>query len=288
MVRVDSSEREAYKVVVLPEPVGPVARKMPCGRCTTSWMRARSVSDMPRLDRVRPSGLLVQQAQHHPFAVARRQGRYPHVHFPTADAQPDPAVLGHALLGDVEPRHDLDPGDQQRRDFALGPHDLAHHAVDPKAHSQTPLERFDVDVGGVLSDGFGQQRIDEPDDRGVVALRQQVLGFRDGVRKACQVQRVAHVLDHLAGAGRIPLIGGGQHPLELVRLDHAQLQFPPHMPPRFRKHHQGRTPAAHQFPVSPRPTSAAVTTAPNRRAKPNGSAAAFGAPEASGGPATSG
>ena len=172
-----------YRVVVLPEPVGPVTRKMPCGRCTTTRMRGRSAADMPRLGSVQSSRLFVEQPQHDPFAVARRHGRHPYVHLPAADAKPDPPILGNAFFGDVEFRHDLDAGNQKRRQFALGPHDLPHHAVDAKTHDQVLLEGFDVDVGSVLPDGFRQQGVDEPDDGRIVALFEQVLGFRDRIRE---------------------------------------------------------------------------------------------------------
>ena len=142
-------------------------------------------------------GALVQEPQHDPLAVARRRRRDPHVHFPPPDAQPDAAVLGHALLGDVQFRQDLDPGDQERRQCAPGTDDLPQHTVDAEAHGQGLLEGLDVDVGSVLADGFGQKRVDQPDDGGVVALLQEVFGLRDGVGEARQVEFVAHVLDRL-------------------------------------------------------------------------------------------
>ncbi|MNC59401.1 hypothetical protein D3C75_1092070 [compost metagenome] len=59
--------------------------------------------------------LFVQQTQYHPLAMGGRQGRHPHIHFVAGQAQADPAILRHALLGDVQARHDLDARNQQCR-----------------------------------------------------------------------------------------------------------------------------------------------------------------------------
>ena len=88
--------------------------------------------------------------------------------------QADAAVLGQALLGDIELGHDLDARDDQRRHGALGLQHLAQHAVDAEAHDQAVLERLDMDVRGVFLHRLGEHRVDEPDDRRVVVGFQQV------------------------------------------------------------------------------------------------------------------
>ena len=54
-------------------------------------------------------GLFIEQAQHHPLTVGRRQGRNPHVHLMPGQAQGHAAILGHAFCGDIQARHDLEP-----------------------------------------------------------------------------------------------------------------------------------------------------------------------------------
>ena len=107
---------------------------------------------MPRLVEVEPRRAAVEQAHDHPLAVLRRDGRDAHVDLVPADAQRDAAVLRHALLGDVEPRHHLDAADQQRRERALGLDHVAQHAVDAEADDEPPLLRLDVDVGRAFLD----------------------------------------------------------------------------------------------------------------------------------------
>src|ERR1700712_3586436 len=79
------SERHAYKVVVLPEPVGPGTSKMPCGRLM--------ISRIAGPDRA---------------ALARRgrRGLDAHVDVLPRHLAADPARLRQALLGDVEAGHD--------------------------------------------------------------------------------------------------------------------------------------------------------------------------------------
>ena len=124
---------------------------------------------------VQPRRTPVQQTQHHPLAVLGRQGRDAHVHVQPPDAQGDPAVVRHALLGDVEPGHDLDPADKQRRQRAGRRQHLAQHPVHAETHHQAALLRLDVDVGHALADGFQQDGVDQAHDRRVVAAVQQVV-----------------------------------------------------------------------------------------------------------------
>ena len=112
MVRVESSDSEAYRVVVLPE-TGGAGHQEDAMRPVHDVTDARQVcSGHAQIGQGEPPGLLVEQPQHHAFAVARRHGRYPDVHLAAADPETDAAVLGNALFGDVQPAHDLDAGDQ--------------------------------------------------------------------------------------------------------------------------------------------------------------------------------
>ena len=58
------------------------------------------------------------------------------------------AVLRHALLGDVEPRDDLDPRRELVLDGERRLRDLAQVAVDAEADAVVVLVRLEVEVGG--------------------------------------------------------------------------------------------------------------------------------------------
>ena len=163
-------------------------------------------------------GLFIQQTQHHPLAVGRRQGGDADIHFAAADLERDAPVLGHALLGDVQLGHDLDPRHQQGRQFALGLHHLTQDAVDTKADHQAFFEGFDVDVRGVLFDRLAEDGVDQADDRRVVFLLQQVFGFLHLFGQAGQVHVRTQALDHLHGGGRVVLVGVAQGLLEGRRI----------------------------------------------------------------------
>ena len=100
------------------------------------------------------------------LAVHRRHDRDAEVDRAAAHAQLEAAVLRHALLGDVELRHDLDA----RNDRAVVPlvdrvHRLVEHAVDPVLDDDDVLLRLDVDVRGAALDRVEDDRVDELDDR---------------------------------------------------------------------------------------------------------------------------
>ena len=79
----------------------------------------------------------IQNTRHHLLAEQRRAGadakidgsilREPHL---------DAAVLRHAALGDVEPRHDLQARDDLDRQLHRRKRDLLQHAVDTRADAE--------------------------------------------------------------------------------------------------------------------------------------------------------
>ena len=81
---------------------------MPLGR---RMMRSRVAScgrveaDLLEIEQLLGVG---QQTHHEAFAVGHGHGREAHVVVASGDLEPDAAVLGQALLGDVEVAHDLD------------------------------------------------------------------------------------------------------------------------------------------------------------------------------------
>ena len=166
-----------YSVVVLPEPVGPVTSRMPCGRAIMSSSRARIASSMPSCAR---SSL--------PACLSRRRST-------TRSPRPAGIVDTRTSTGRPAMRSPMRPSCGRRfsamssfamtlmRDttaFAIafcGAQHFAQHAVDAEAHDETVLVRLDVDVRRAFLDRFGQERVDQADDRRVVLAFEQVFGF---------------------------------------------------------------------------------------------------------------
>jgi hypothetical protein len=74
-------------------------------------------------------------------------------------------------------------------DALCGLQHFAQHAIDAEAHDEAALERFDVDVGRAFLDRFGQQRVDQADDRRVVSDSARSVGFRQLVGERLRSSR---------------------------------------------------------------------------------------------------
>ena len=84
------------------------------------------------------------------------------------DPDLDAAVLRQTFLGDVQLGHDLqaaDNGGLKLIDFGRNRLN-AQQTVDAKTNAQTLLLGFEMDVAGMLFEGFDEQFVDELDDRG--------------------------------------------------------------------------------------------------------------------------
>ena len=86
------------------------------------------------------------------------------------DGHLDTAVLGPALLGDVDAPHDLDAGDHRGQQAARRAVALDQDAVDAVADADAVGERLDVDVAGPQADRFLDDQVDQLDDRGVAVV----------------------------------------------------------------------------------------------------------------------
>ena len=93
-------------------------------------------------------------------ASAHVDGGIPH---PYAEA----AILRQALLGDIEPRHELQPCDQRVRHAAAVDQLFLQHAVDPQADAQLLFARLDVDVRGARLHGVVEHGLQQLDDGGI-------------------------------------------------------------------------------------------------------------------------
>ena len=157
--------------------------------------------------------------------MAGWHGRYAHIHGSAGYAQRNTPVLGQALLGDIQLRHDLDARDHQRCHGAPGLQHLLHDAVDTEAHHKSVFKRLDMDVGCILLYRRGQDRIDQPDYRRVIIGLEQVRGFRQILRDLEEVSVFFQPLDHLLGLVAFALIRFLQQIFKLVRIDNLHLQL---------------------------------------------------------------
>src|SRR5690606_30189305 len=105
------------------------------------------------------------------FAEHRRERRDAQVDGISADVELDATVLRKARFGDVEVRHDLDPGDERTREVERRRHHLVEDAVDAVAHLELVLERLEVDVRRAVADRLEENHVEELDDRTGVSIR---------------------------------------------------------------------------------------------------------------------
>ena len=105
------SLRAAYRVVVLPAPVGPVTSTAPRS-CLIECSSSSGPPSPSRAGRGRDHALLVEDAHHHRLPAHQGQRRDADVDVVFVDLEADAAVLGGPALGDIELGHDLDPGDE--------------------------------------------------------------------------------------------------------------------------------------------------------------------------------
>ncbi len=116
--------------------------------------------------------LLVEKPQRDALALDGGDGGDADVDGGTLELEVDPAILWHAALGDIEPGHDFQTGD----DGALECFDIFRHrhldeaAIDAVADAEIGAERLDVDVRGALVEGFADDLVDELDDGGFLIV----------------------------------------------------------------------------------------------------------------------
>ena len=158
----------AYRVVVLPEPVGPLHTIIPYGLRTIDRYRSYVGSRHAELGQLLHRAALVEQPQHRGLAPDGRAGRDAHVDADAVDRHLELAVLRTPALDDVHLGHDLDAADQLGAGRRRKAEHLAQRTVDPVADADPPVGRLDVDVGRAVAQRLGDDLVDELDDRRVV------------------------------------------------------------------------------------------------------------------------
>ena len=121
-------------------------------------------------------------------------------------------VLRQTLFRDVEFRHDFNARHHGGVMGLVQGMALIEHAVQPEAHAGNVAVGFDVDVAGPGAHGLREDHVDQPDERGLAAVLQQVL-HRVFVEFVDRIDRIA---EHVRNA---PFRAGGlaEDPVDDVR-----------------------------------------------------------------------
>ena len=154
-----------YSVEVLPLPVGPVTRIIPCAFAGTIAISRRFSRDSPSWSIGRIASVGVQQPDDDLLAELGRHRRDPKIDPPPLEPQPAAAVLRLAALGDVHPGHDLETGDRRVLQMVGNGQHVVQQPVDALPDLQQRLVRLDVDVAGAGFRGVAQDEVDELHDR---------------------------------------------------------------------------------------------------------------------------
>ena len=153
-------------VVVLPLPVGPTTRIMPCWWRRNSRTSSSAAADMPISSSGGHALAVIEHAHHDLLAEQRAQRRDAEVDLGAVlRRRAETAVLRQPLLGDVHAGHDLEARDQPLVDPLGQVHHFLEQAVEAVADEDAFLHRLDVDVARLALDRALHDEIDEVDDR---------------------------------------------------------------------------------------------------------------------------
>src|ERR1041384_1672480 len=159
----------AYRVVVLPLPVGPVASRSPGARAAGGGeRRGEGLGCHPQRVEGPRRPAPGEQAEHHRFPIHGRCGRDAKIEIPRLQPGADAAVLRCAAFGDVQFGQQLEPGDDRGLETLRWCGDFRKHAVYPEPDAEAALRGFEVDVARAGLEGVADQEVDELDDRRLV------------------------------------------------------------------------------------------------------------------------
>ena len=138
------------------------------------------------------------------------QGGDAEVHRLAADGDAGAPVLRPQAVGDVEPGHDLDPGDEGQPGVPRDLHHLAQDAVDAVADRHPALDRLDVDVARPAGHAVGEHHVHQPDDRPLAGLlgagRGRLLVVFQLLDLEVAADALEQAVDHLLAAAYISSI----------------------------------------------------------------------------------
>jgi hypothetical protein len=110
--------------------------------------------------------VLVENTHDHAFAVEHGDDRETNIDLAPLHLELDAAVLGNALLGNIQPGHDLQAADDRRLEaIDLRGHGLfLQYTVDPVADLHALFLGLDVNVARPGLNRFAQDLVHQPDD----------------------------------------------------------------------------------------------------------------------------
>ena len=177
--------------------------------------------------------IFLQKAHHHAFAMARWQGRDAHINTPPGKGERDPAILRYAPLGNVEPGHHLQAGDERRRQMRRQADAFFQYAIKAEADRYAVLKRLDMDVGRPCPYGIGHKAVDEADDRRLGIGCQQVFSLRHVLDQPGEAVALPGFLAR--GANRIGGVDFRQGPVKGSIGERTHRRHDPRRPHRFAK-----------------------------------------------------
>ena len=197
-------------------------------------------------------GLLVQQTQHHALAVGRGNRGHADIDGVPGNTHGDAAVLGHAALGDIQARHDFEPRYEQRAEHALEGEHLGQQSVDAIAHTELVLKGLQVNIRGFLAHGFGENRVDQANNGGVVFRVHEIAGVGNLLGKAAEIDIGADIGGHLLRLTVVALVGPGELRLEVGARKAAQLHAGADAAAQLQQHLGRQRPVVEHAPAAVR------------------------------------
>ena len=90
-----------------------------------------------------------------------------------------------------------------------------------------------MDIGRALTQGLGEQRIDQSDNRRVVLALQQILDLGDLLQQTCKIQIIGEVAGQRGGAPLGAAVQGRHQFVEFITADPVSLQRYSQNPAQF-------------------------------------------------------
>ena len=89
--------------------------------------------------------------------VERRQGGNPDIHQAAFPFSLEPAILGQTFFPNIQPRHNLKPGQQRFLEMFGHQGEKLEHPVNPAADLKSVLARFQMDIASPQAQALIQQ-----------------------------------------------------------------------------------------------------------------------------------